>query len=217
MGTRERREREKEALKQKILAAARELFIGEGYQNVTMRRIADKIDYSLPTIYEHFKNKAEILLHIYHQSGQVLLDNLQEAFQKKTDPIERLEALGRAYIATGLENRKFYELTFLINSIRAEKDITCLESESSGSKTAGSPSFQAFLLLVRTIEEAQKAGFFYGKNPMLLSQTFWAGLHGLVSLMITHPEFPWVDRDTLTDSMVKTLVEGSLSRHTGEK
>lgn len=74
MGTRERREREKETLKLRILEAAKELFAEDGYQNVTIRRIAEKIEYSLPTIYEHFKNKAEILLQIYYQSGQMLLE-----------------------------------------------------------------------------------------------------------------------------------------------
>jgi AcrR family transcriptional regulator len=210
MGTRERREHEKKALRQKILDAAVELFAEDGYRNVTIRKIAEKIEYSLPTIYEHFRNKAEILLHIYYQSGHILFEKLQEIYLLEISPPEKLEAMGRAYIFTGLENKDFYELTFLTNSIRAEQNLLCLIPESTAVKSFDSPAFSAFNLLVRTVEESQTEGFFPGKDPMLLSQTIWAGLHGLVSLIITHPEFPWVEQNRLIESMLKTLIKGSM-------
>jgi hypothetical protein len=118
--------------------------------------------------------------------------------------------MGRAYISTGLENKDFYELTFLTNSIRAEQNLLCLIPESTAVKSFDSPAFRAFNLLVRTVEESQTEGFFPGKDPMLLSQTIWAGLHGLVSLIITHPEFPWVEQNRLIESMLKTLIKGSM-------
>lgn len=211
MGKKERREREKEELKQKILNAAQELFAEDGYKNVTMRKIADKIEYSLPTLYEHFKNKAEILLYIYQQSGQILLEKLQEIYEQKICPLAKIEAMGRAYISIGLENKDFYELTFLTNSIRAEQSYLCSNPESQSCETFDSPSFEAFNLLVRVIKESQDEGYFAGREVMLISQTMWSGLHGLVSLIITYPEFPWVDQDKLIENMLKTLLQGSLS------
>lgn len=206
MGNRERREREKEELKQKILNAARELFAEDGYQNVTMRKIADKIEYSLPTIYEYFNSKAEILLAIYQISGQMLLEVLQQSYNQDISPLEKMRAMGRAYIRFGLENRDFYELTFLTNSIRAE-----ISSRDESCDSQCSPSSDAFNLLVRVIQEGQDEGYFARKNVLIISQTMWAGLHGLVSLIITHPEFPWTDLDSLIENMVQTLLQGSFA------
>jgi len=205
MGTRERREREKEELKQKILNSARELFTEDGYKNVTMRKIADKIEYSLPTIYEHFKSKAEILLAIYHQSGQILFEMMKKIYEQDISPLEKIEAMGWAYISDGLENRDFYELTFLTNSIRAES-----ANESQLCEISDSPAFKAYNLLVQVVKESQEEGSFSGRDVLLISQTMWAGLHGLVSLIITHPEFPWVDKEHLIKNMLRTLLQGSL-------
>lgn len=210
MGTRERREREKEELKQKILNAARELFAEDGYKNVTMRKIADKIEYSLPTIYEYFKSKAEILLYIYQKSGHILFEKLQEIYELEISPKEKIEVMGRTYISFGLENMDFYELTFLTNSIRAEQTNLFVTTRSQSCDTFSSPSFEAFNLLVRVIKESQDEGYFSGRDVLLISQTMWAGLHGLVSLIITHPEFPWVDQDRLIENMLSTLLRGSL-------
>ena len=60
MGVKERREREKESLRQDILDVAREMFATEGYESVSMRKIADKIEYSPTTIYLYFKDKNEL-------------------------------------------------------------------------------------------------------------------------------------------------------------
>lgn len=207
MGTRERRERDKEALKLRILNVAKELFAEDGYKSVTIRRIAEKVEYSLPTIYEHFESKAEILLQIYYQSGQMLLEKLQVVYAQKNSATEKLEALGRAYISFGLENREYYELTFLTNSVRAEREIACKVSEP-GLMGCDAPSFEAFKLLGEVVKEAQAEGHYQGKDPLLVSQIFWAGIHGLVSLIITNPEFPWITKDILIDSMLKTLING---------
>lgn len=213
MGTKERRQREKDALKQKILDAATELFTEDGYKNVTMRKIANKIEYSLPTIYEHFGNKAEILLNIYHQSGYLLLEKLQAIYDLDISPLAKIEKMGRAYVSVSLENRDFYELTFLTNSIRAEHDTEGLKLQSPACKTIDSPAYKAFTLLVRVLEDARREGVNLEEEPMVVAQTLWAGLHGLVSLMITNPEFPWVDRNKLIDNMLKTLRQGSIRKN----
>jgi AcrR family transcriptional regulator len=197
MGTRERREREKEELKQKILNSARELFTEDGYKNVTMRKIADKIEYSLPTIYEHFKNKADILLAIYYQSGQILFETLKFIYERDINPLEKIEAMGRAYISIGLENRDLYELTFLTNSIRTES-----ANEYKLCEIYDSPAFKAYNLLVQVVNDAKEKGYFSGRDVLLISQTMWAGLHGLVSLIITNPEFPFVNQEQLIDGII---------------
>jgi len=71
MGSKQRREREKEALRQDILDAARELFVEEGYDNVSMRRVAEKIEYSPTTIYLYFEDKASLLYAICEETFRV--------------------------------------------------------------------------------------------------------------------------------------------------
>ncbi len=96
MGIKERRDRERQELKQAILAAAREIAASEGWQAVTIRRVADRIEYSPPTIYEHFASKEAILLDLTREGHRTLLAAI-EAAQPTGDPASGLIAAGHAY------------------------------------------------------------------------------------------------------------------------
>ncbi len=98
MGITERREREKEEIRHKILDAARELFAAEGYEEVTMRRIAEAIEYSPTTIYLHFEDKDDLVRALCHADFGRLLEAMQLA-PASADPIEAIRQLGRAYCA----------------------------------------------------------------------------------------------------------------------
>jgi AcrR family transcriptional regulator len=97
-GPKQRREREKEALRQVILDAARELFVKEGYENVSMRRIADKIEYSPTTIYLYFEDKASLLFAVCEETFAKLAKRMQSISRQKTDPIGSLKRGCRAYV-----------------------------------------------------------------------------------------------------------------------
>ena len=86
MGIKERRAREKEQLRQQILSAARELFVNEGYEKVSMRKIANKIEYSPTTIYLHFKDKADLLDFVCQETLLNLLNTLEELKSDINDP-----------------------------------------------------------------------------------------------------------------------------------
>src|SRR6476661_2576088 len=96
MGTQERRERERQELRTKILDAARELFATEGYEAVTMRKIAERIEYSPTAIYLHFKDKESVLREICEVDFLSLAQDLLK-IGKIADPVERLRATGMAY------------------------------------------------------------------------------------------------------------------------
>src|SRR5262245_30177993 len=107
VGTTERRLREREELRQKILDAARELFVTQGYDAVTMRAIAEKIEYSATAIYLHFADKAALLREICRQDFQQLARSF-ERVAKIADPIERLIKTGHAYVDFALEHPAQY-------------------------------------------------------------------------------------------------------------
>src|ERR1044071_5511951 len=98
MGVQERREREKKELRQEILDAARDLFVREGFENVSMRKIAEKIEYSPTTIYLYFKDKADLLDCIVEETFARLVRKGVQLDQSGLDPLERLERGLRAYI-----------------------------------------------------------------------------------------------------------------------
>src|SRR3974390_747218 len=102
MGVKERKAREKTHLRQEILMAASELFVKEGFENVSMRRIAEKIEYSPTTIYLYFKDKAELLEQVCHDTFSRLIVHLSRITEQPGDPVDRLRRGLVAYVKFGL-------------------------------------------------------------------------------------------------------------------
>jgi len=200
MGVKERRARQKKFLRQEILDAASELFVRDGYENVSMRRIADKIEYSPTTIYIYFKDKAELLEQVCKETFQRLARRLGKITEQPGDPLERLKRGLVAYIEFGLENPHHYRATFMM-PLPEGFDHQKYHQEDS-------PGMQAFAFLTRGLAECIKAGKIPAMNVELAAQTLWAGIHGITSLLITHSRFPWVGRDKLIHSTADTLVAG---------
>jgi AcrR family transcriptional regulator len=200
MGVKERKLREKKFLRQEILDAASELFVTEGYENVSMRRIADKIEYSPTTIYLYFKDKAELLEQVCQETFARLIVHLTRILDQPGDPLDRLKRGLIAYIEFGIENPHHYRATFMMpipGGFDREKYTH-----------PDSPGMQAFDFLRRCVFDGLAAGKFQGTDAEIISQTLWAGVHGVTALLITHEGFPWVDHDVLIKSVVDTLVRG---------
>jgi len=90
MGTKERHERDRHRIRQGILDAARELFIAEGYEHVSMRKIADRIEYSPAAIYSYFPRKDDIFFALAAEGFRILADGVSGAVAGIDDPLERL-------------------------------------------------------------------------------------------------------------------------------
>src|SRR5215469_3583056 len=97
MGVRERRQRERQELRRAILDTAREIAAAEGWSAVTIRRVAEKIEYSPPVIYEHFSSKEEIVIELLREGFRQLLAEMRSARDAHKDPVESLLAIGQAY------------------------------------------------------------------------------------------------------------------------
>jgi AcrR family transcriptional regulator len=201
LGVKERKARQKKFLRQEILDAASELFVKEGYENVSMRRIADKIEYSPTTIYLYFKDKAELLEQVCQETFARLRQVLVRIEELPGDPIERLKRGLVAYVKFGLENPHHYRATFMMPIPEGFDEEKYANPDS--------PGMQAFDFLRRRVYDCMAVGRFRKLDPELVSQTLWAGVHGVTSLLITHCKgFPWVGTDQLIHSMVDTLVAG---------
>jgi AcrR family transcriptional regulator len=201
MGVKERRARQKRFLRQEILDAASELFVKEGYENVSMRRIADRIEYSPTTIYLYFRDKAELLGQVCHETFGRLSQVLERILAQPGDPIERLKRGLLAYIQFGLENPHHYRATFMMPLPEDFQDKKHHRPDA--------PGMQAFDFLRRCVLDCITAGKFpIRTDAELVSQTLWAGIHGVTSLLITHGGFPWVGKPKLIHSTVDSLIAG---------
>lgn len=197
MGPKERRERQKESLRQEILDAARELFVKEGYENVSMRRIAEKIDYSPTTIYLYFKDKTDLLFQVCEETFSKLAAKSDEMLNDTSDSLEKLKKIGRAYVDFGLKHPNHYKVTFIIHP---EHHIGKKFEDSMGQK--------AFNLLRMSVDECVRDGKFRRVDVDAASQALWAGVHGITSLLITHPDFPWADKDEVIDTLIDSMCRG---------
>lgn len=200
MGVKERKARQKKFLRQEILDAASELFVREGYENVSMRRIADKIEYSPTTIYLYFTDKADLLESVCKETFARLVQRLSKIMEQPGDPVERLKRGLIAYIEFGVQNPHHYRATFMMPVPEGLDEAKYQRPDS--------PGMQAFAFLPRAIADCIKAGKLPDTNVELSSQTVWAGIHGITALLITKRMFPWAGKDKVIHFTVDTLVAG---------
>ena len=207
MGPRERREREREEIRTKILDAARELFVSDGYEAVTMRRIAEKIEYSPTAIYFHFRDKETLLREICDADFLTLAHEIA-VVAEIADPVDRLRGIGLAYFRFGMNYPNHYRLMFMTPHppLGDEHEIE-----------RGNPEEDAYAFLKSIVGQAIAEGRFRGDvtDVDLAAQTMWAGMHGVIALHIAKCNDHWVDWRPLearAELMNETLLNGLL-RH----
>ena len=193
MGVKERREREKSETRDKILDAARELFVTEGFEGVSMRKVAEKIEYSPTAIYVHFADKQELFRELCHQDYARLAEVFQSSVMS-TDPIERLKQIGAIYIEFGTRYPNHYRFMFMTPHPPHEPD-------EEDREMMGNPEMDAYAFLKWAVQQAIDAGRFREEldDAELISQTLWASVHGVISLHIAKGCDPWVEWRPLQD------------------
>jgi len=203
MGVKERREREKSETRDKILDAARELFVTEGYEGVSMRKVAEKIEYSPTAIYVYFADKNELFRELCHQDYA----RLAEVFTSSvisTDPLERLRQIGGIYIDFGTRNPNHYKFMFMTPHPAHQLDEVDREMK-------GNPEMDAYAFLKWAVQQAIETGCFREdvQDAELISQTLWASVHGVISLHIAKGDDEWVDWRPMRDR-AETMLDVTL-------
>lgn len=173
MGIQERKQQEKSEMRGLILKTAMNLFLEKGFENITIRNIAEKIEYSPATIYLYFKNKDEILYTLRKEGFEKLYEH-QKSSLILNDPFKRLHKHGEAYISFALENPEYYDLMFMmrgpVNKIQEIKDCDI--------------GLESYELLKTNVKECQEAGLFPGANIDIAAFSLWSCVHGIASLII---------------------------------
>jgi AcrR family transcriptional regulator len=171
-GSKDKRTLDKIELKHRILNAAREIFLEQGYDRTSVRMIAEKIGYSATTIYLHFQDKNEIL-HTLHTEGFEVLNSRMAVLLQVEDPFERLKAMGKMYIDFAMSNPELYDLMFIQIS-----PLTKLEEEHELWKEGNT----AFGALKHTVEECISKKYFPRHDAEVTAFVIWSALHGMITL-----------------------------------
>jgi AcrR family transcriptional regulator len=201
MGVKERRVRQKNLLRQEILDAARDILVREGYDGLSMRKVAERIDYSPTAIYLHFKDRDDLVFCVCEQLMGGLVKELQQVADRHADPLVALKKGLRRYVEFGLKHPQHYQATFGIpHGHDPEKDARYQEP--------GTMAMQAFGFLPRLVGECVKQKKLAKVNVHDTSCALWAGVHGLTSLFIVMPNFQWGDRERVLDQLITMLVDG---------
>lgn len=172
MGLKKRREREKLALRQGILEAARQLARTEGWSAVTIRKIADQVEYSPPMVYEYFASKEALLLELLREGFRLLAAALQRAFFSTTDREERLLKIGDAYCAFARSYPELYQVMYGLGGVPLDTQERMLAVQDV-----------CRITLEALSTWAQTNGVTLA-DPDEAVQLLWAFLHGLVSLFV---------------------------------
>jgi AcrR family transcriptional regulator len=174
MGIVARKEKQKQEVRSLILEASMKLFVEEGFSKVSVRKIAERIQYSPTTLYLYFKDKNEILFHCC-ESGfeKMLAQNI--ALTLISDPIERLHQMGVNYLNFGLENPEYYDLMFI-----QDAPMSALHDMGAG-WSSGDQSLEALKMIV---QEAMEKGQLVSAKVETVAMAVWGMVHGLVSLAI---------------------------------
>ncbi|WP_374352212.1 TetR/AcrR family transcriptional regulator [Chitinimonas sp.] len=197
MSITERRQREREALRRKIIDAARSLCAEAGYEALTVRAIAARIDYSTSVIYSQFEDKDDLLRVIADEDFAELTRHLADAVDASASPAAAVLAMADAFVSFALTQPEHYRRLF----INPPPPVAVAESAAE----QGNPNEDAYALalqLFTALIESDPA--IEQRDAEALLQMFWGTLHGLIALHMTLGDEPWVSLKPLPD-----LVQGA--------
>ena len=200
MGSKQRIERHKEFIREQILNAALDIGKKSGWHALSMRKIADLIEYSAPAIYEYFSSKDELLRELTRNGFVLLTNDLQEAKSKFKNPLEQLRAMWIAYWNFSLSEQQRYQIMFGI-------EFTCCDFKKTLSEAELAVSmFQeviAEILQQNDTLEATVQQYYY---------TFWSTIHGLISINLIRSDVPKEINTQILSGAMENIMDDMLGK-----
>ncbi len=184
-----------------FLQAAERIFVAEGQEGATIRRIAEEVGVSSTALYLHFQDKTEILLQICDQAAESLRADIEAISRRPGDPGDRLRAILLAYGRFAQDHPSAYRMIYCA----AAPDLERRRIETA--KAVG-PCFQN---LVAVLEELAAAGRLRPASPGVVAQALAAAVHGLIALPMARPELGWAPAPALEQTLIDGLLAGFLT------
>ena len=190
---------EGDRLREEIVDATEKLLIETGSVDaVSIRAVAEAVGVTPPSIYIHFARKEDLILEVCERNFRALDAVIELATCDECEPLDEVKAIGRAYIQFGLEHPEQYRLLFMTRT-------PALDPEDMRERIVGVSGFS------RVVEAAQRCideGVFAPGDAFVIACGLWSGVHGLTSLFIAKPTFPWPDRDELVEHVLDGYCRG---------
>ena len=196
MGTTERRERERLEMKELILRTATRQFEKYGYEKLTIRSIAQEIEYSPRTIYLYFKDKNELLYAMSVKAFTLFVKHFESVLGIE-DPFERLRALNKVYFKFAFENPGYYDLMFILKA----------PMNSHFNSESWDIGMKSHKILEDIVTDCIAAGYFEGADPKVLAFSVWSYAHGVATLKIRDrmKMYPEEEREMLINQSFETI------------
>jgi len=183
-----------------ILEAAERIFIAEGYDGATIRKIADEVGVSSTALYMHFQDKGCILLEICERTLKLLLERNREIAAKPLDPVVRTKMMLEAYMRWGLEHPNAYQLVY-----SGPRSASAAAAWPEDTLDLSTQCYDTFCMVVR---EIAASGRLRTGTADSAAQALWMSCHGVVMLLASRPNFNWADRDELIEVTLDGLLNG---------
>lgn len=201
-----RRARQKALLHQEIIDAARDILAREGYSQLSMRKVAERIEYSPTAIYLHFEDKHDLVFQVCEETFGKLVAELVTLESEFKDPVVRLRHGLHRYVAFGLRHPQHYLATFV--AVPAEQEDTAIARYNN----PASNGMKALGILRAVVVSCIEAKVFRPVDPDVTARSLWASLHGITALLIQMPNFAWGDQQAVVDSVIDCAIEGLRAR-----
>lgn len=199
MGTKERQQRDRDRLRDAILTAARELFIAEGYRNVSMRKIAERIEYSPATIYGYFPSKDDIFFALAEEGFRLLTDRAMTAIEGLTEPFDRVRGGLWAFYEFSKAHPEFFELMF------TDRSVPSLNQDFHRYEFFHQMLTRAEADILACVERGR---FSPGVEPAAAMHVLWAGMLGAASINLARRLAPGEDPDRLAHDVLESVLAG---------
>lgn len=183
-----------------ILEAAERIFVAEGYEGATIRKIADEVGVSSTALYMHFADKACILHEIVEGTLSQLLASNTEIAAKPLDPVVRTRMMLDAYMRWGLEHANAYQLVYC--------SAGPVSTEPTPPERTSDLSHQCYEAFSGVVREVAANGRLRTGNADSAAQALWMACHGVVALMISRPNFGWTDQEELMRITLDGMLHG---------
>lgn len=185
-------------LKSQIVDAARALLLSEGYRNLSLRKIARKINISATSIYLHFEGKDDLLHTLIEEAIEQLNNELEQALTPGDHPVEKLEALARTYVSFGLAHPAQYQTIYLVSS----------DEMARYPKEKFRKARRGYQLVIDVLQE----GIMHEHKPRVAAYTFWAQLHGVMSVVLSERLDTRIDQNEFIEEAINHIISNYKQR-----
>lgn len=195
MSIQERKLRQQSQQRQLILDVSKEIALAEGWSGLTMRKISERIEYSLPVIYKYFAGKEDIVAQIAKEGFELLRSELLKVETRDRNFADVAVEMAQTYVRFAVSKRHFYQAMFEMEGVLNHHAGVLLEAE------------KLFDFVAELLTKAKEQKDVLVEDPVISTEILWSGLHGLASLILVDRINKGVKRyPQIVDRMVRGYI-----------